>query len=77
MGEAFWIILVFILVIVAALIAGISEPRRPEKKGGENDEETVVDCRRCFWLKRAFCLVACPAVNDILVAMEDEHADLH
>jgi hypothetical protein len=30
------------------------------------------DCRRCFWLKRIFCIFACPAVEDWLDKLEGQ-----
>lgn len=24
----------------------------------------MTDCKRCYWLKRIFCIFACPAVQD-------------
>jgi hypothetical protein len=30
------------------------------------------DCKRCHWLKRLLCLLACPAVNDALEKAEVE-----
>lgn len=33
------------------------------------------ECHKCYWLKSAFCLIACPSVNETLKRMEVEHEE--
>lgn len=77
MGEAFWIVLIFVLVVLAAIVSALTDKTYINNEAVvEGRRYATDDCRRCAAVKRALCFIACPAVNDVLESMEEDIENL-